>query len=86
MSARTAVVLAAVAFLAVGCGGGTGASGEGARPAAASGQAAQQHARKQKQTSVFTPLTSTIDRAKGVQATVDKQAAKERKLVEQESQ
>ena len=36
----------------------------------------------QRKETVFDPLTSTIDRAKGVQQTVDDQAAAERKRIE----
>ena len=39
----------------------------------------QQPPRKE---TVFDPLTSTIDRAKGVQQTVDDQAAEQRKKIE----
>lgn len=93
MGARTSLLLAAIVFLLAACSGSdTDTAGTGAQPAAALTRAAQlrqqkqkQKQRQQQQTSVFTPLTSTIDRAKSVQATVDKQAAQQRKLIEKES-
>jgi ABC-type glycerol-3-phosphate transport system substrate-binding protein len=82
MSVRTSLLLIASVFALAACGGGTGTAGKSAPSARAAAQDRQQD---KKDTSVFTPLTSTIDRAKSVQATVDQQAAKQRKLVEEES-
>jgi hypothetical protein len=42
-----------------------------------------QEAKPQRKETVFDPLTSTIDRAKGVQQTVDDQAAEQRKKIEE---
>jgi predicted lipoprotein len=39
-------------------------------------------ARPVKQETVFDPLTNTLDRAKGVQQTVDEQAAEQRRRLE----
>ena len=59
----------AIAFTLAGCGGS-----ETAEPA---NEPAEPRA------SVFDPLTSTIDRAQGVQQTVDQQAAEQRRRLEE---
>ncbi len=41
-----------------------------------------QEQKPQRKETVFDPLTSTLDRAKGVQQTVDDQAAEQRKQIE----
>jgi len=66
---RKAYVLA-VALVVAGC----GASDEPAQP--------EQPAPRE---TVFDPLTSTIDRAEGVQQTVDEQAAAQRRQIEEAS-
>jgi hypothetical protein len=43
----------------------------------------QQQEQAQPKPTVFDPLTSTLDRAKAVQQTVDEQAAEQRKRIEQ---
>ena len=63
-------VLVAVAWAIGGCGGG-----DPAEPAA--------DREPQRRESVFDPLTSTIDRAEGVQQTVDEQAAEQRRRIEE---
>jgi hypothetical protein len=64
---RKAYLLATVVLVIVGC----GASEEPAAPEPAP-----------RRETVFDPLTSTIDRAEGVQQTVDAQAAEQRRRVE----
>jgi hypothetical protein len=61
-------LVAAVALHLAGCGGR-------AEPAAAPQQA-------EPRPTVFDPLTSTLDRAQGVQQTVDQQAAEQRRRIE----
>jgi hypothetical protein len=61
-------LVAAVALLLAGCGGQ-------AEPTAAPPQA-------EPRPTVFDPLTSTLDRAQGVQQTVDQQAAEQRRRIE----
>ena len=68
---RKAYVLATVVLVCAGC----GASEE-------PGQPEQPAARRE---TVFDPLTGTIDRAEGVQQTVDEQAAEQRRQIEQAS-
>jgi hypothetical protein len=69
-----------VAILCAGCGNaepppsGTGAASETAASPAASGV---------RRETVFDPMVGTIDRAKGVQATLDDQAADVRRRVEE---
>ena len=63
-------VLVAIAWAIGGCGGGD-------EPAE---RAAERE--PQRRESVFDPLTSTIDRAEGVQQTVDEQAAEQRRRIE----
>jgi hypothetical protein len=61
-------ILSTIAFTVAGCGGGEPAdSSEPAEPP---------------RPTVFDPLTSTIDRAQGVQQTVDEQAAEQRRRIE----
>ncbi len=50
--------------------------------ACGSSQPPPQEQKPQRKEAVFDPLTSTIDRAKGVQQTVDDQAAEQRKKIE----
>ena len=50
--------------------------------ACGSSQPPPQEQKPQRKETVFDPLTSTIDRAKGVQQTVDDQAAEQRKKIE----
>ena len=71
---RNACMLAAIAFGISGCGG----SDEPAEPAVTQRDAPRRE-------SVFDPLTSTIDRADGVQQTVDEQAAEQRRRIEEAS-
>jgi hypothetical protein len=61
-------VLVAIALVVAGC----GASEEPAQPEPAP-----------RRETVFDPLTSTIDRAEGVQQTVDQQAAEQRRRLEE---
>lgn len=68
MDRRFTLILAVAALLA-GC-GGSGSSEEPPPPA-------------EPRPTVFDPLTSTIDRAEGVQQTVDQQAAELRKRLEE---
>jgi hypothetical protein len=65
---RKAYVLAAIVLVVAGC----GAAEEPAEPETAPPRE-----------TVFDPLTSTIDRAEGVQQTVDTQAAEQRRRVEE---
>jgi hypothetical protein len=68
---RVRVFVLAAAFLMLGC-GGPEAQDEPAVPPVENAPP-----------SVFDPLTSTIDRAQGVQQTVDEQAATLRRRVEE---
>jgi hypothetical protein len=68
---RKAYLLPAVVLVVAGC----GASDEPAQP--------EEPAAPRE--TVFDPLTSTIDRAEGVQQTVDEQAAEQRRRIEQAS-
>jgi hypothetical protein len=63
----------AVLLALVGCGGSD-------EPAA---QPAARPEPKAARPTVFDPLTGTIDRAKGVQQTVDEQAAEQRRRIEE---
>jgi hypothetical protein len=67
MAYRTSLLIVALAVVVAGCGG--------AEPPA-------QQVKREKKETVFDPLTSTIDRAKGVQQTVDEQAAEQRRKLE----
>jgi hypothetical protein len=69
-----AYVLAAIALAMGGCGGGD----------APAEPVAKQPEPPRRET-VFDPLTSTIDRAEGVQQTVDQQAAEQRRRIEEAS-
>ena len=73
MSVKAAILIA-IAWVVSGCGG----SEDGAQ------RAADPEAAPRRET-VFDPLTSTIDRAEGVQQTVDEQAAEQRRRIEQAS-
>lgn len=61
----------ALAFLAAACG------------APQSEQAAEPRADAPRPETVFDPLTSTIERAQGVQQTLDQQAAEQRRRIEE---
>ena len=67
---RKAYVLAALVLVVAGC----GASEEPAQPEPAP-----------RRETVFDPLTGTIDRAEGVQQTVDEQAGEQRRRIEEAS-
>ena len=69
-----ACVLAAIALVIGGCGGGDAP----AEPVAKKPEPPRRE-------TVFDPLTSTIDRAEGVQQTVDQQAAEQRRRIEEAS-
>jgi hypothetical protein len=71
---RQAVVLIALAWIVVGCSGSEEPAARAREPETA-----------QKRETVFDPLTSTIDRAEGVQHTVDEQAAEQRRRIEEAS-
>jgi hypothetical protein len=77
MNAKTWLALMLVS-LVTGCGGSASPSGVAAKaqPAAA------QKPPERKET-VFDPWVGTIDRAKGVQNTVDDQAAEQRRKIEE---
>jgi hypothetical protein len=64
----------AIVLIAGGCGGSEQPAERAAQPEAA-----------QRRETVFDPLTSTIDRAEGVQQTVDDQAAEQRRRIEEAS-
>lgn len=70
MSLRAAILIATVVVI-----GGCDGSEEPVQPEAPA-------ARRE---TVFDPLTSTIDRAEGVQQTVDEQAAQQRRQIDQAS-
>jgi hypothetical protein len=72
MSLRAAIVIATACAVS-GCG-----SEDTAQPAAESQAAPRRE-------TVFDPLTSTIDRAEGVQQTIDSQAAEQRRRIEEAS-
>jgi hypothetical protein len=67
----TRILLSAIALLLAGCGG--------SEPAATAVERDEPAPRRE---TVFDPLTSTIDRAQGVQQTVDEQAAEQRRRLE----
>jgi hypothetical protein len=71
---RAWISLCAAALAVAGCGGA--ASGD------ADSRDAQREAAEPRET-VFDPLTSTIDRAEGVQQTVDEHAAEQRRRIEE---
>lgn len=66
---RNCYVWSLIAFTLVGCGG----SSEPAEPT---------REQAERRPTVFDPLTSTIDRAEGVQQTIDEQAAEQRRRIE----
>ena len=66
---RKPLVLCAIAFAVAGCG-----SSEPTEPPPEQAQ---------RRPTVFDPLTSTIERAEGVQQTVDEQAAEQRRRLEE---
>jgi hypothetical protein len=71
---RARILVCAVALAIGGCGGA--ASNDSGSDDSESDAAAQRE-------NVFDPLTSTIDRAEGVQQTVDEQAAEQRRRIEE---
>jgi hypothetical protein len=77
MNPKPWLALMLVSLLA-GCGGSASPSGETAKAQAA----AAQKAPERKET-VFDPWVGTIERAKGVQNTVDEQAAEQRRKIEE---
>ncbi|HEY7670735.1 MAG TPA: hypothetical protein VIC71_00845 [Gammaproteobacteria bacterium] len=74
---RALILVCAAAFAVSGCGGA--ASDDSAS------NDSQREAAEPRET-VFDPLTSTIDRAEGVQQTVDEQAAEQRRRIEEAEQ
>ncbi|HEY3515583.1 MAG TPA: hypothetical protein VGL98_00955 [Gammaproteobacteria bacterium] len=73
MSLRAAILIA-IACVAGGCGGSEDPAQGAAEPQAAP-----------RRETVFDPLTGTIDRAEGVQQTVDEQAGEQRRRIEEAS-
>ncbi|HEX5048886.1 MAG TPA: hypothetical protein VFX89_17370 [Gammaproteobacteria bacterium] len=71
------LVLAAALAMFAGCGGSP------APEQRASAPATQQNAAAPKRETVFDPLVSDLDRAKGVQKTVDDQAAEQRRQIDE---
>jgi hypothetical protein len=71
------VLVLAVALILSGCGGSPEPQQRTAAPES------QQSAAAPKRETVFDPLVGTIDRAKGVQQTVDDQAAERRRQIEE---
>jgi len=67
MTFKTSLLLVALAVMLTACG---------------SSEPPPQESQPQRKETVFDPLTSTIDRAKAVQQTVDEQAAEQRKRIE----
>jgi hypothetical protein len=78
MSAKSWLALT-LASLVTGCGSSAAPPTETAK---APPSAAQQPERRE---TVFDPWVGTIDRAKGVQSTVDEQAAEQRRKIEEAS-
>jgi hypothetical protein len=71
MQAR--ILVCAVALVIGGCGGAASSDNSSDSEGAAAAE----------RETVFDPLTSTIDRAEGVQQTVDEQAAEQRRRIEE---
>jgi hypothetical protein len=71
MQAR--ILVCAVALVIGGCGGAASSDNSSDSESAAAAE----------RETVFDPLTSTIDRAEGVQQTVDEQAAEQRRRIEE---
>lgn len=67
------VLSSVLVLLLAGCGGAEPAAERASEPAEPSARSE----------SVFDPLTSTIDRAEGVQQTIDAQAAEQRRRIEE---
>jgi len=67
-----------IAGFMTGCGGSASPSGETAKAAPAAAQKAPE-----RRETVFDPWVGTIERAKGVQNTVDEQAAEQRRKIEE---
>lgn len=77
MNAKPWLVLALVSLM-TGCGGSAPPSADTTRAPPAVAQKAPE-----RRETVFDPLVGTIDRAKGVQSTVDDQAAEQRRKIEE---
>jgi hypothetical protein len=78
MNPKAWLALTLVALM-TGCGGGSASpSGETSKAPAAAAQKAPE-----RRETVFDPWVGTIDRAKGVQSTVDEQAAEQRRKIEE---
>lgn len=71
---RAWILLCAGALAVAGCGGAASSGAD-------SGDAEREAAEPRE--TVFDPLTSTIDRAEGVQQTVDEHAAEQRRRIEE---
>jgi hypothetical protein len=69
-----------LAALMTGCGGSAPPSGETSKAPSAAAQSAPE-----RRETVFDPWVGTIERAKGVQNTVDEQAAEQRRKIEEAS-
>ena len=67
MTFKSSLLLVALAVVITACG---------------SSQPPPQEQKPSRKETVFDPLTSTLDRAKGVQQTVDEQAAEQRRKIE----
>ena len=67
-----------LASLMAGCGGSEGPSADTSKAPPAAAQKAPE-----RRETVFDPWVGTIDRAKGVQNTVDEQAAEQRRKIEE---
>jgi hypothetical protein len=67
-----------LAALVTGCGGSASPSGEASKAPPAAAQKAPE-----RRETVFDPWVGTIERAKGVQNTVDEQAAEQRRKIEE---
>ena len=77
MNAKPWLALTLASLLA-GCGGSAAPSGEHAKTPPATAQKAPERSE-----TVFDPWVGTIERAKGVQNTVDEQAAEQRRKIEE---
>ncbi len=77
MNPKPWLALTLVSLMA-GCGGSAPPSGATTKAAPAEAQKATE-----RRETVFDPLVGTIDRAKGVQSTVDEQAAEQRRKIEE---
>jgi hypothetical protein len=77
MNPKPWLALTLVSLMA-GCGGSTQPSGGTTQPQPAAAEKAPE-----RRETVFDPWVGTIDRAKGVQSTVDEQAAEQRRKIEE---